>query len=111
MLARLACVLLRYSRFTQGLMARKTLRWPSTWSKPFWVSSSTTKMTVSFQQGLWEISSTVLPRAASLSWTNRVYDHAGPAGLVSSAAPPVVFGAYRTADGRGVQNPEAVYSE
>ena len=36
------------------------------------VSSSTTKMTVSFQQGLWETRSTVRPRAWSLSCTNRV---------------------------------------
>ncbi len=44
-------------------------RWPSTWSRPAWESSSTTKIAESFQYGLCEISSTILPTARSLSAT------------------------------------------
>src|SRR5215471_20808665 len=44
-------------------------RWPSTWSTPAWLSSSTTKITESFQYGLCEISSTIFPVARSLSAT------------------------------------------
>src|SRR5215470_16874095 len=42
-------------------------RWPSTWSANCWESSSTTKIAESFQYLLCEISSTILPRARSLS--------------------------------------------
>ena len=44
-------------------------RWPSTWSRPAWESSSTTKIAESFQYLLCEISSTILPTARSLSAT------------------------------------------
>src|SRR3569833_1597861 len=40
--------------------------WPSTWSRPAWESSSTTKIAESFQYGLCEIVSTILPTARSL---------------------------------------------
>src|SRR5437867_49457 len=45
-------------------------RWPSTWSRPFWESSSTTKIAASFQYLLCEISSTIRPTARSLSATS-----------------------------------------
>ena len=54
-------------------------RWPSTWSAPSWLSSSTTKMAESFQYLLCEIVSTMSPVARSLSAT--------PAS--ESAGPPV----------------------
>src|SRR3954453_17619794 len=44
-------------------------RCPSTWSAPSWLSSSTTKIAESFQYGLWEIVSTILPTARSPSAT------------------------------------------
>ena len=44
-------------------------RWPSTWSAPSWLSSSTTKIAESFQYWLCEISSTILPTARSPSAT------------------------------------------
>src|SRR5262245_30176693 len=44
-------------------------RCPSTCSWPFWLSSSTMKMTESFQYLLCEIASTILPVARSLSAT------------------------------------------
>ena len=45
------------------------MRWPSTWSKPYCGSSSTTKMHVSFQNLLLLTASTIRPRARSLSAT------------------------------------------
>ena len=36
-------------RLVYGEMTRATVRWASTWSGPFWASSSTTKIAVSFQ--------------------------------------------------------------
>src|SRR5579859_4575319 len=44
-------------------------RWPSTWSRPAWESSSTTKIAESFQYLLCEMVSTISPRARSLSAT------------------------------------------
>src|SRR3982751_2490015 len=44
-------------------------RWPSTWSRPAWESSSTRKIAESFQYLLCEIVSTSLPTARSLSAT------------------------------------------
>ena len=44
-------------------------RWPSTWSAPFWLSSSTTKMAESFHHLLCEIVSTIRPTARSPSAT------------------------------------------
>ena len=42
------------------------MRWASTWSGPFWASSSMTKMAVSFQNLLWLTASTSRPSARSL---------------------------------------------
>src|SRR5438132_11194799 len=44
-------------------------RWPSMWSRPAWLSSSTTKMAESFQTGLCVMVSMILPVARSLSAT------------------------------------------
>ena len=56
-------------RLMNGLMARATVRWASTWSEPFWASSSTTKMAISFQNRLLQSPSTTCPSARSLSAT------------------------------------------
>ncbi len=42
------------------------MRWASTWSGPFWASSSMTKIAISGQYLLWLIASTIRPRARSL---------------------------------------------
>ena len=55
--------------WAHGLMTWIGARWPSTWSAPAWLSSSTTKIAESFQYLLCEISSTILPTARSLSAT------------------------------------------
>ena len=47
-------------------MTRPTVRWASTWSGPFWASSSITKIAVSGQYLLWLTASTSRPRARSL---------------------------------------------
>ena len=47
-------------------MTRPTVRWASTWSGPFWASSSMTKIAVSGQDLLWVTASTIRPRARSL---------------------------------------------
>ena len=39
-------------------MARATVRWASTWSEPFWASSSTTKIAMCFQNRLLDSPST-----------------------------------------------------
>src|SRR5262245_19949703 len=52
-----------YRRFVLGLTTRATERWQSTWSGPFWASSSITKMAVSFQNLLFDTASTTIPRA------------------------------------------------
>src|SRR6478735_8402107 len=57
-------------------------RCPSTWSTPACESSSTTKMAESFQYGLWEILSMILPVARSLSATC-----AGPLARVVAGEP------------------------
>src|SRR5262249_24088906 len=58
-----------WPRFVYGLTTRATVRWASTWSAPFWASSSTTKMAVSFQNLLLLRPSTTRPSARSLSAT------------------------------------------
>ena len=45
------------------------LRWPSTWSTPFWESSSTTKTALLFQNLDFEMASMIRPVARSLSAT------------------------------------------
>jgi hypothetical protein len=55
-------------------------------------SVAATKITVSFQHGRSEMRSTVKPSAASLSWTKRLSDQGGSAGLMSKAPPPWSFG-------------------
>ena len=47
-------------------MTRPTVRWASTWSGPFWASSSITKIAVSGQYLLLLTASTSRPRARSL---------------------------------------------
>ena len=42
------------------------MRWASTWSGPFWASSSMTKIAISGQYLLWLTASTIRPRARSL---------------------------------------------
>lgn len=56
-------------RLAYGLTTRVGLRCPSTWSTPFWESSSTTKIALFFQYGLCEMVSTMRPTARSLSAT------------------------------------------
>ena len=58
-----------------GLIARATVRWASTWSEPFWASSSTTKMAICFQNRLLLSPSTTRPSARSLSPTHAVTVH------------------------------------
>src|ERR1041384_70566 len=53
-------------------MTRAAVRCASTWSGPFWASSSTTKRAVSFQNLLLLTASTTRPRAKSLSATQAV---------------------------------------
>src|SRR4029434_6733066 len=59
-------------RVMYGLMARATVRWASTWSEPFWASSSTTKIASFGQNLLRESPSTTRPSARSLSATMAV---------------------------------------
>ena len=54
-------------RLMYGLIASATVRWASTWSEPFWASSSTTKMAICFQNRLLLSPSTTRPSARSLS--------------------------------------------
>ena len=46
------------------------VRWASTWSGPFWASSSITKIAVSFHSGPFETCSTIRPRARSFEATH-----------------------------------------
>ena len=66
-----------------GLIARATVRWASTWSEPFWASSSTTKIAISFQNRLLLSPSTTRPSARSLS------ADAGRAGRLAGLVPEV----------------------
>ena len=52
-----------------GLITWVAERCPSMWSAPFWESSSTTKITESFQYLEWEMVSTIWPVARSESAT------------------------------------------
>src|SRR5262245_59168753 len=61
-----------YLRFVYGETTRATDRWASTWSGPFWASSSRTKIAVSFQNLLFVTASTTIPSARSLSATYAV---------------------------------------
>ena len=56
-------------RFVYGEMTSDGARWASTWSGPFCVSSSITKIAVSFQNLLLVTASTTMPSARSLSAT------------------------------------------
>src|SRR5438874_7012740 len=56
-------------RRVYGDRTRATVRWASTWSGPFWASSSITKTAVSFQNLLFDRASITRPRARSLSAT------------------------------------------
>ena len=53
-------------------------RWPSTWSAPSWLSSSTTKIAESFQYLLCEIVSTILPDGEVAVGDLRPRGSAGP---------------------------------
>src|SRR5580704_18871448 len=58
-----------WRRFVYGLTTSATVRCASTWSGPFWASSSTTNTAVSGQNLLPLIAASTLPRAASFSAT------------------------------------------
>ena len=62
-------VLSTYFRFVYGDTTSATERCASTWSGPFWVSSSITNTAVSFQNLLFVTASTTIPSARSLSAT------------------------------------------
>ncbi len=66
MLTVLYCVPSTNFRLVYGLMTRPTVRCASTWSGPFWASSSITKMAVSFQYLPLDTASTSRPSARSL---------------------------------------------
>src|SRR5450759_3874152 len=56
-------------RFVYGLMSNAIDRCASTWSGPFWASSSRTNIADSFQYLLCEMRSTIIPSPRSLSAT------------------------------------------
>src|SRR5262249_927083 len=70
MLTVLYCVLSTNRRFVYGLTTRPTVRWASTWSGPFWASSSITKIAVCGQSELFDTASTSRPNARSLLATH-----------------------------------------
>src|SRR5262249_35037601 len=56
-----------YPCLVYGLMAKATVRWASTWSEPFWASSSTTKTAICRQNRLRETPDQIAPRHSVLS--------------------------------------------
>src|SRR5262245_3920798 len=63
-------------RLVYGLTTKAMVRWASMWSGPFWASSSTTKIAVSFQNLLLLTASTTRPNPRSLSATIAIGVHA-----------------------------------